>query len=269
MISLIIAYYKRLDFLKLIFQSLEKQSFRDFEVIIAEDNNEPVTAEFVTRARSLQSFRIVHLSQEDTGFRKNRILNAAVIASSGEKLVFIDGDCILHRHHLEEYNKAIAEGRYCYGRRVYCSEKHTRMMLASGSIEKCNFLSAILYGGRNTGSGFYLPFKFKPDRQSRTILGCNWGVLKKDLIAVNGFDEDYNKAAVGEDLDIDWRLKKYGLRTRSVKGRAIVFHLDHGPNYSDSDPEYGKQMMAAKIAAGNVFCLNGIKENHKQDLKTL
>jgi glycosyltransferase involved in cell wall biosynthesis len=43
MISLIIAVYKHLEFLELILQSLDKQSFKNFEIIIAEDNNDPHT----------------------------------------------------------------------------------------------------------------------------------------------------------------------------------------------------------------------------------
>jgi glycosyltransferase involved in cell wall biosynthesis len=47
MISLIITVYKRIDFLELILQSLDKQTFKNFEVIIAEDNNDPRTVEFI------------------------------------------------------------------------------------------------------------------------------------------------------------------------------------------------------------------------------
>ena len=56
MISLIISFYKRLDFLELIFQSLDKQSYKNFEVIIAEDNNDPQTVEFINKARLIHTY---------------------------------------------------------------------------------------------------------------------------------------------------------------------------------------------------------------------
>ena len=258
MISLIISFYKRLDFLDLILQSIEKQSFRDFEVIVAEDNNDPSTTENVARARLLYKFNILHRSQEDTGFRKTRILNDAVRSASGEKLVFIDGDCVLHRHFLKAYNESITENNFCYGRRVYCSGKHTGLLLASRSIEKCTIWSAILLGGRSIGAGFYFPVRIKRSKQSRRILGCNWGIMKKNILAVNGYDEDYTRAGVGEDFDIDWRLKKQGLRINSMKGRAIVFHLHHKPNYSPSDTDHVEKLMAEKKEAGETFCRSGI-----------
>ena len=39
-------------------------------------------------------FPIKHIWQEDIGFRKPRILNETVRQSSGDYLIFIDGDCM-------------------------------------------------------------------------------------------------------------------------------------------------------------------------------
>jgi cellulose synthase/poly-beta-1,6-N-acetylglucosamine synthase-like glycosyltransferase len=258
MISLIISYYKRLDFLELILQSLDKQSYRDFEVIVAEDNNETQTVQYVNKARLKHSFNIQHVSQEDIGFRKTRILNSAVRTARGEQIVFIDGDCIPHRHFLKEYNKAITDNIFCYGRRVFLSKKHSDILLKTMSLEKVNTFEAFIYKGNSIGAGFYLPFKKNIHKQNRRILGCNWGILKTSILKVNGFDEDYKYAGVGEDFDIDWRLKKAGLTVRSMKGKAIVFHLYHEPNYKSSDTEYVENLLIKKKSIGNSFCKNGI-----------
>jgi glycosyltransferase involved in cell wall biosynthesis len=258
MISLIISYYKRPDFLDLIFKSLEKQSFNEFEAIVAEDDNDPQTVELINLARSTYSFKIQHVSHEDTGFRKTRILNEAVRAAQGEQIVFIDGDCLLHRHFLKEYRKSITDNYFCYGRRLFCSEKHTELLLRTKSVRYMNVLTALLTGGKSIGAGLYLPLKKNIDKQHRRILGCNWGILKDNILKVNGFDEDYNCAGVGEDFDIDWRLKKIGLKVRSMKGKAIVFHLYHKPNYKASDTEHVEKLMAEKKKIGKSFCENGI-----------
>lgn len=260
MISLIISFYKRLDFLELILQSLDKQSYKNFEVVIAEDNNDPYTVEFVNVARYKHKYSIQHVSHEDIGFRKTRILNSAIKTAKGEQIVFIDGDCLLHKHFTLEYNKAITDTHFCYGRRVFCSRKHTNKLLKSKSVNRINTLLAFLYGGRSIGAGLYLPFKKNIDKQHRRILGCNWGVMKKNIIAVNGFDEDYTRAGVGEDFDIDWRLKKYGLKVRSMKGKAIVYHMYHEANYSTSDTEYVEKLMAEKKTIGKSYCDNGINK---------
>ena len=258
MISLIISFYKRLDFLELILLSLDKQSYRNFEIIIAEDVNDPMTVGFLSRVRRLHKYNILHVSHEDNGFRKTRILNMAVKSANGEKIVFIDGDCIPHCHFLKEYNKAINNSVFCYGRRVFLSRKHTDILLKEMSVKKVNTFLAFIYGGKSTGAGLYMPFKKNIDKQHRRILGCNWGIVKKNILAVNGFDEDYNRAGVGEDFDIDWRLKKVGLKVRSMKGKAIIFHLFHKANYNPSDTEYVEKLLAEKRLRGNSFCVNGI-----------
>ncbi len=261
MISLIISFYKRLDFLELIFQSLDNQSFKNFEVIIAEDDHDPQTIEFIDRERPGHSYNIKHVSHEDIGFRKTRILNKAIIAAEGDLLVFIDGDCIPQKHFMKEYSKAITSSLFCYGRRVFCSKKHTDLLLKSKSINKINILFTFIYGGKKLGSGFYLPFKINLNKQYRRILGCNWGIMKKNILAVNGFDEDYNRAGVGEDFDIDWRLKKIGLKTRSMKGKAIVYHMCHEASYDSSDTEYVERLMKEKKIIGKAYCINGINKS--------
>ncbi len=258
MITLIISFYKRFDFLDLILKSLDVQSYKNFEVIIAEDNNDPQTVEFIKEARIIHSYNIQHVSQEDIGFRKTRILNSAVKAVKGDQIVFIDGDCVLHKHFMKEYAKAITDDHFCYGRRVYLSEKHTEILLKSASIQKSNTFFAFLYGGKSIGAGLYLPFKINKDKQHRRIFGCNWAVMKKNVLAVNGFDEDYDRAGVGEDFDIDWRLKKLGLKVRSMKSKAIVYHLFHKPNYNNADTEHVEKLMAAKKLIGKLYCINGL-----------
>ena len=93
-VSLIISFYNKIDLLKYIFAALERQTFRDFEVVIADDGSRPEIVEELNRIKSNYFFPINHVWQEDNGWQKTRILNKAVVATKGEYLVFIDGDCI-------------------------------------------------------------------------------------------------------------------------------------------------------------------------------
>ncbi len=258
MISVIIAFYKRQDYLDLIFQSFELQSSKDFEIVIAEDNNAAETISFLEDARKTYSFPIRHVCQEDKGFRKTKILNAAVLASKGDKLVFIDGDCIVHRHFIKMYHKAINSHVFCYGRRALLSEEFTKKLLAKKSIQSLNYFSALLGGSKWMGAALYMPWKKNQHKQHRLILGCNWGVTRNNVLAVNGFDEDYERAGVGEDFDIDWRLKANGLKVHSMKNKAVIYHLHHPANYNEADTLFVENLMKEKKKAGHWFCLNGL-----------
>ena len=260
MISIIVGYYKRSNFLDLIFQSMEVQSDTSFEVIIAEDNDAPETIDFLADSGKKYSFPIKHVSQPDNGFLKTRILNAAIKISEGDKLVFIDGDCILHKHFVKEYHQAISPSVFCYGRRAMISEQFTHKLLQQNSIKDIGYFSLLFNGGKWMAAAIYMPWKINQHKQSRRILGCNWGVTKENILKVNGFDEDYQKAGVGEDFDIDWRLKKIGLRSFSMKNKAIVYHLHHSPNYSESDTAFVENMMTEKKKTGLAYCVNGIEK---------
>jgi cellulose synthase/poly-beta-1,6-N-acetylglucosamine synthase-like glycosyltransferase len=260
MITLIISLYKRLDFLNLVLQGVERQSYRDFEVIIAEDDNATETIDFLEQARKQYTYPIKHVSQEDAGFRKTKILNAAIVAAAGEQIAIIDGDCIPHKYFLKKYAKAIRKNKICYGRRSYLSEKLTTRLLQEKSIRNLTFFKAYCSGSTYMGAAIYNPFFKNIDKQRRGILGCNWGILREHLISINGFDEDYNAFAVGEDNDIEWRLKTK-FRMKSMKNKAIVYHIEHGHAYVHHDDISTMQhLLTTKIKAGNVYCVNGINK---------
>lgn len=56
--------------------------------------------------------------------------------------------------------------------------------------------------------------------------GCNYSVARTDLLAINGFDEEYEGYG-REDTDVELRLQNYGLRIKSLKGIALQFHVWH------------------------------------------
>ncbi len=260
MISLIISFYKRADFIALIFQALGRQSYEDFEVIVAEDDNVAETVRLIEHARKTYRFPIKHVSQEDNGFRKTKILNAAVRVAAGEQLVFLDGDCIPHRHFLKAYAKAIGENNVCYGRRTFLSKKLTTHLIAEKSIKKLCLFSVLFSSSKKKSAALYLPFLRNIDKQYREIKGCNWGTMRKHVIAINGFDEDYTRACVGEDTDIDWRLKAGNLMMKSMKNKAVVYHLFHHSNYSKDDQLAMSDLLRQKKEAGHLYCLNGINK---------
>lgn len=260
MISLIIAVYKRLDFLELVFCSINEQRFKDFEVIIAEDAQDPATLAFIARWKHLLKFPLHHISQPDNGFRKTAILNEAVRISAGEKLVFIDGDCILHPAFLQTYSKIIQPGFFYFGRRCRLSPSFTESLKKCRDLKKINLVNLFLSGCSFLENSVYIPFSIGKHKPYRQIWGCNWGVLKSSVLSVNGFDEDYTQACAGEDLDIDWRLKAAGLKIRSVKHMAIVYHLHHTVNYDLQVQHSMEALMSDKINSGHIRCLNGIEK---------
>ena len=131
-VSLIISVYNDLAALALILKSICKQSYKGtIEVIIAEDKQCLNMQDQVQQWRNQYIFPIKHIHQEDIGFRKCKILNQAIREASADYLIFIDGDCILHKHFIREHVKFAQKGRVVYGRRVMLSAQLTRKLVAT------------------------------------------------------------------------------------------------------------------------------------------
>lgn len=258
-ISLIVAFYKKFDNLDVIFKSLKNQFFSDFEIIIAEDDNNEKTNAYIKQYSDFFQFPIKHVFQEEKiGFRKNKILNKAVCIADGEILVFIDGDIVVHKYFLETYSKYVNDGVVCFGRRVMLDEKLSQKVLLSQNLKILNFFRIFFSNSQRKKYAFYIP-NFSQIRQ-KGVIGCNWAIKKENLVALNGFDEDYVNAGVGEDVDIEWRIISAGYQLVSVRYSALAYHLFHKRTYSSIDENIGYEMVKKKKNENLIYCKNGINK---------
>ena len=103
--SVIFTTYNHPGWLEKTLWGFSAQSWRDFEIIVADDGSGPETRAVVESMQRQIDIPIRHIWQEDDGFQKCRVLNKAIVASRGEYLIFTDGDCIPHpdfvRNHVE------------------------------------------------------------------------------------------------------------------------------------------------------------------------
>lgn len=258
-LTVIISYYKAQDNLKMIFEALSLQSSDSFEVIVSEDDNNPDTAAFLDEVSKLYTFPIQHLYQEvDNGFRKNEMLNRSIKASKTEKIVFIDGDCIPHRHFVKEYLQNFEKNTFLFGRRVSLGEQLSKSILVKG-FKSIPLFKLISSDSIEVKESLYMPFIHRRKKE-KGLVGCNWGIERQHLLKVNGFDEDYIAAGVGEDVDIEWRLKETGIKPKSMKYRAIVYHLWHPRTYTDEKVQANYRILEKKKKGGKLYCLKGIEK---------
>ena len=259
-ITIIISYYKAIGNLQLILEALNQQSSSDFEVIISEDDTNQDTKEFLNKNKSEYNFPILHNYQiEDLGFRKNMMLNRAILSSNTEFLVFIDGDCIPHKHFVKEYIKEKDSECMLVGRRVMLGPKISAGIQDHKSLHDLKLFSILKSDSTKIKDAIYSPY-LPLTIKIRGLVGCNWGIKKSHLLAINGYDEDYITAGVGEDNDIEWRLELNGVCKKSMKNKAIVYHLHHERSYTEDVIFANMDIWKEKQKIGLVRCLNGIEK---------
>lgn len=235
--SLIISFYNNIDYLQLVLSGLERQSFRDFEIILSDDGSSEKNALAADKLLNACSISATHIWHEDKGFRKNQILNKSIIAGNSENLIFIDGDCVPHQKFVEEHLNHIEEKICNTGRRVNLSESLTKALtpkkVRNGWLEQN--LPVLVFDGLfgktvdvEKGIYFSSPVLRKlVNKKNRGLLGCNFSIKKKDLLDINGFDERYVAPSIGEDSDIQFRLELNGVKIKSLNNIAVQYHLYH------------------------------------------
>jgi len=273
-ISVIIAVYKDVKALSLIIEALKQQTYKNFEVIIAEDNNAKEIKEFVS---SIHGLEVKHTVQEDMGIRKTRSLNNGILESKGEYLIFLDGDCIPYTTFVEAHKKLAENGYVISGRRCNLGPKYSKALrenkMNSLKLEKTFLLRFpfILRDAieKHAEAGFYFPpdgfiYKnlLKKRASSTSLLGCNYSCFRKDLIAVNGYDEGFGETAVGSDTDLEWRFKAAGLKMKSAKNVANVFHLYHRRTFREqTETDNALNLMQKNQAKNQFVCENGLDKH--------
>ncbi len=269
-VSVIVTTYKDLTTLAITLDALRRQDYKDFEVVIAEDDNSSDTTAFLKNYTDLD---IVHVSHPDTGRTKTTIQNKAVLASSGEYLIFIDGDVIPYRKYISSQVAIAKKKQVLAGRRVNLNEKISKKIrnreLDPLLIEKYFWIYALMFmfdKETRFEQGFYIApnalfYKLflKKRKRNISILGCNWSCFKEDFIAINGFDEAYINSSIGEDTDLDWRFKAAGYTVKSSKNIANMFHLYH--KKSDAlGGSSGRLQMEKNMRQGKYVCEKGIMQ---------
>ena len=85
---------------------------------------------------------------------------------------------------------------------------------------------------------------------------CNFAFWRKDALAVNGFNEDF----IGwgrEDSEFTARLLNYGLMRRSVKFKALAYHLYH-PRNDRSHLAENDRLLQETIEQKKTWCERGV-----------
>jgi glycosyltransferase involved in cell wall biosynthesis len=256
-LSLIISTYNRTEVLAKALAGVALQDRRPDEVLIADDGSGQPTRGLVETWAKSQPFPVKHVWHEHDGFRKTVILNRAVAASDGDYLVFTDGDCVPHPRYLEDHCAMAERGFWVQARRCFVGEQFVPQF-EPGRTSVLRWMLT----GRITGAakGIRLPVPIvQRDTGQRGIIGCNLAMWRDDLIAVNGFDEDYSGWGIGEDSDVGTRLYHLGRPRKFVYAHAIVFHLNH-PMAPRDHVAGSLARLQETIRSGKVQCLRGLDQ---------
>lgn len=261
--ALMISTYNWPEALRLVFESVRRQTRIPDEVLIADDGSGEKTRELIEDFQKIFPCPLIHVWQEDKGFRKCIIWNKTIERVSAEYAVQIDGDCILAPRFIEDHLKFARNGWFTCGSRTLLTEKLTREILAAEKFS----LSPFSRGVRNRVNALRIPplsrFFRERYRAKKPYIskGCNVAFWTRDLLAVNGYNE--NISGWGrEDAEIEVRLMKLGIRRQSLKFGATQYHLHHTENDRSNDAR-NIEILNRALASPDYWTPNGIVKSEK------
>ena len=255
-LTLIITTYNWPESLFLVFESIKRQTVHPDEVIIADDGSTKKTRDLINNFKKYSNLKIIHSWQEDIGFRAARSRNIAISKSSGDYIILIDGDMILHAKFVEDHIAHSEFGYFVQGSRTLLSEKQTKEALAK-KIINFSFFSNELKNRKNSIHSKLLSLIFSNKKNHlRSIKSCNLAFYAKGCLNINGFNNELEGWG-REDSEFVVRLINSGIKRKSIRFCAIQYHLWHNENNRGS---LNRNDSILEVAINNEmkWCKNGI-----------
>ena len=253
-ISLIISTFNRPKALRAVLECLKKQDDRDFEVIIADDGSGISTRETIKEFSNKNlEFKIKHVWQENRGFRLAKIRNLAVLASTGDYLIFLDGDCIPPPNFISKHRELSEKGWSVFGQRILTNQSYANYienqyttLLSKKYWTIQNF--ALLCNNKSINRitpAINLPgnlWRKIGSKRWDKIRGCNWAMWKEDYLSINGSDESFEGWGA-EDKDVCVRLINNGILIKDGRFSSYVLHLWHEKASKLKDEEHRRLIL--------------------------
>lgn len=244
MLSIIVTTYNWPQALKLVLESLAAQVVPNMEVIVADDGSGPETKALIDKMGKVFSCPLHHVWQEDNGFQAARIRNKAIIQAAGEYIIFIDGDCVIPKNFIQHHLNLKQKNYFVAGNRVLLTQKFTQDLLHPNNQLKLHEWHFFKWfkAQRQKKINRFLPciqswflvrlINLCNKQKWQGAKTCNLAVWKQDLLAVNGFDENFTGWGF-EDSDLVLRLLRKRTKRKESRFYAPVIHLWHAEQSRD------------------------------------
>lgn len=265
-ISVIISTYNGVAKLPVVLSSLEKQSYKDFELIIVVDGSADGTMDMLKDwEKRFDHIRVIY--QENKG--RAAVRNTGALNAAGELLIFFDDDIIVHENCIKDHRNYHIKTGF---RNIFTGE------VLDAPVETGDnklFLEYKKYVAAAWSRNLFRKEKKLADNTyyaENYIAGADFSLTKKIFTRLGALDESLNRM---EDFEFAIRAKEQGIITVVAEQYATVTHRDSDNTFRAwvlkarvsekncaivyaKDPARFKMLAPLKITVNNIFIKMGL-----------
>ena len=201
-ISVVICAYNVGELIKHSIRAIKKQTFKDFEIVVANDGSTDNTSEIAKK----EGARVIDMVHEGLSAARNVGINN----SKADVVAIIDADCSPNNNWLEEIYKEIQKGEI--------------VVTGNTKIPKSTFLGDCISGLGYPGGahmGFDKMWPVDKNGYTNHIAGGNCGFNKKAIQKLGAFNPKLTITA--DDVFLSMKVLKNGLKIK-YNPRVIMYH---------------------------------------------
>lgn len=204
--SVIVPTYNRLDEIRELLLSLEKQTLSKdtFEIIIVDDGSTDATEEFVNKLIKQERLNLSFYKQNHKGPGPAR--NKGMEHAKAEYYIFVDSDCIADENWLKAYDDALVEQVAGFGGPDKVRSDFSALQKAIDYSMTSFITTGGIRGSSKKKISKYYPRSFN--------MGVHADVVKK----IGGF----GTLRHGQDIEFTHRIRSQGKTIKVIN--AVVFH---------------------------------------------
>lgn len=204
------------------------------EIIIVDDGSDDDVLTVVRKYEKLAAIKFI--THAHKGNRASTIRNKGILASNGEVIISLDGDCIPSRNLILEHVRMLQACRnsITLGPRRFIDSSLISPKQLSENPDICYELPEIpsVSKLKNTNNQireetlFHFQDLTAHPKPYTVVHSCNMGYFKEDALEVGLFDEGFNGHYGFEDIEFAYRLWMKGNFVIPIS-KAIVFHQEN------------------------------------------
>lgn len=223
-VSIVIVNYNGKDLLESLLKSISKLNYKDYEVIVVDNNSTDGSQEFVKKNKKIKLVE----NKKNLGYSG---INYAIKYCKGEYILFLNNDMELDKSSLNELVKTIESDKNVAMAAPRLVNFYDKKIKSGGT-----WLSRAFYNGHIKGTA---------NEKAKEIPYLGVGLIRKDFVDLFGylFDPDY--FIYGEDVDLGLRIRLAGSKAL-FEPKAMMYHM-HSITMQKSNKSFSTYLMERNL----------------------